>query len=140
MGIFTGKERRRYIRLATELSVEFKINGEAEDTPWHKGVTRDISLEGLCLTADLLSKQEWEEIARKKKHLYLHIDFPGHEEKTEAEVQKIEVGVAWHRREEKKEEKDIYRIGLQFINIEKDSIEMIRNYIADNLITKYKQA
>ncbi|MCK4244935.1 MAG: PilZ domain-containing protein [Candidatus Omnitrophica bacterium] len=140
MGIFTGKERRRYIRLATELSVEFKINGEAEDTPWHKGVTRDISLEGLCLITDLLPKQEWEEISRKKRHLYLHIDFPRHKEKAEAKVQKIEVGVAWHHREGKKEGKDIYRIGLQFIEIEKGSLEMIHRYIADNLITKYKQA
>ena len=140
MGMFTGKERRRYVRLAAELSVEFEINGEGENTPRHKGVTRDISLEGLCLITDLFSKQEWEEITRKKKHLYLHIDFPEHKEKTEAEVQKIEVGVAWHRREEKKEGKDFFRIGLQFINIEKDSLEMIRSYIADNLVKKYKPA
>ncbi len=140
MGLFTGKERRGYVRLAIELSVEFKINGEGEDILWHKGATRNISTEGLSLVTDLFSKKEWEEIVKGKRHIYLQIDFPGHREKAEAEVERIEVEVVWHRHERKKEGKDIYHIGLQFTKIEKDSQEVIRRYITDSLLAKYMPA
>ena len=139
--LFTGRERRRYIRLPLEIEVNFKINGENGEGPWHSGRTRDISLEGICLVTDLFPKEKWEEIAQNKKHLHISLDFPGEKEKitAEAEVHRIEVEaqIVW-RRHKKKEEKDICLLGLKFIRIEKDTQEIIRRYIADNLMSRYR--
>ena len=107
---FIGNERRTYVRLDTKLTVEFRINGETEDAPWHKGSTINISMRGICLVTDLFSKEKWEEMVEKKKHLYLRIHLPHVEEKVNAraKVEQIEVETAWHRRETKKEGRDIF--------------------------------
>ena len=139
--IFTGKERRRFIRLVTTRKVDFKINGENNNnTPWHSGETGNICLEGLCLITDIFSREKWEEVRQKKSYLYLQIYLPGNKEgvKAEAVLEKIDVKaeVVWHRREHK-EGKEIYFLGLNFIHIENDSQEAIRQYIVNNLIKSY---
>lgn len=137
---FMGKERRTYVRLDTKLTVEFRINGETGDTPWHQGTTKNISMQGICLVTDLFSKEKWEEMVKKKRHLYLRIGVPQLKEKinARAKVVQIEVEVAWHRGETKKEARTIFYIGLEFSKIERDSMVIIRRYILDNLITKYR--
>jgi c-di-GMP-binding flagellar brake protein YcgR len=142
--LFTGKERREYVRLNIELKVDFKLEGEDEKIPWHQGKTRDISPGGMCLATDVFSKKEWEEIARKKKHLRLYIYFPGYKEghiKAEAEVQRIdmEAQVVWQMRESRGG-KDECLLGLHFTKVEKDSQELIRGYIIEKLIKEYHPA
>jgi c-di-GMP-binding flagellar brake protein YcgR len=138
---FTGRERRKYVRLPGDLEVRFKLNEEKADMPWHKGVTRDISPEGLCLITDIFSKKKWQEIMKKKLSLYLEITFINVNENVTAEAEiyrvDIEAEVIWHRRE-KDEGKDLCFIGLHFSAIEKDKQETIRRYIIDNLVDKYR--
>lgn len=139
---FTGMERRKYVRLATILNVDFKINGEGSDVSMHRGMTRDISQEGICLVTDAFFKEEWKEIAREKKHLSLYISFPGYKEKkvsAAAEVLKIDAKaeIVWQRHEER-EGKDMCSLGLHFVNIERDGQEIIKSFIADNLLARYQ--
>lgn len=138
--IFTGKERRGFARLVMAIKVDFKINGENGNTPWHSGETRNISPQGICLITDLFSIEKWEEIMQRKNHLYLRIYIPKEKERIEAEavLEKIDVEaeVIWHRRENK-EEKELLSLGLNFIDIEKASQDILKRYIVDNLIKKY---
>ncbi|MBL7171132.1 MAG: PilZ domain-containing protein [Candidatus Omnitrophica bacterium] len=133
--IFSGRERRRYVRLTTELKVDFKLDDEGSEIPSHKGVTRDISLEGICLTTDAFSKEKWEEIAQKKRHLHLYISIQGEGKKekveADAEVQRIGVkaNVVWHQN---------HLLGLHFTQIEKNNQEIIRSLITDNLFAGYR--
>lgn len=61
--IFTGRERRSFVRIPVALKIDFKINEESPDTSWHKGTTKNVSPEGICLVTDLFTKGKWEEIA-----------------------------------------------------------------------------
>ena len=142
---FTGRERRKYVRLPSQLNVDFQLDNAGNEIPTHKGITRDISPEGICLATDAFSKEEWDEIARKKRHLHLYIHIPAGDKeekiKAEAEVRKVDVEaeVVWQEYE-KIEEKNMCSLGLLFTKIEKNSHEIIRTYIADNLIAKYRSA
>lgn len=140
--IFTGKERRQYVRLNTELDVDFTLNGEAGEISAHKGKTEDISLEGICLATDIFTKGQWESVARENKHLRLCIYFPGYKDekvRADAEVQSIavEAEVVWQH-VKKGGEKDMCSLGLHFTNIEKSGQELIRRFIADSLIKRYE--
>ena len=143
--IFTGRERRKHVRLSTELNVDFKLDDEGSEIPFHKGMTRDISPEGICLATGAFSKKKWEEIVQEKRHLSVCIYFPpGYKEdkvKADAEVQRIDVvaNVIWQQLE-KRDGKDICLLGLYFTRIENNSQEIIRSFIAENLLKRYRPA
>lgn len=142
--IFTGKERRRFVRLPVELKVDFRLDREPDASAWHKGITRDICPDGICLTTDVFSGKEWMDIIEKGLSLSLYIFFPGIKEEkigAEAEVQRIDVEarVVWHNHENT-EEKDTCLLGLHFTRIEKESQEIIRKFIIDNLVKGYHPA
>jgi len=143
---FSGRERRKYVRLSTELNVDFRLDWEGNEIPLHKGMTRDLSLEGICLATDAFPREKWEEIVQKKTLLHLYIYFPPegdkeNEVKVDAEAQRVEAEskVVWQRHE-KRDGKDLCLLGLHFVGIEKNSHEIIRGYIANNLLAKYRSA
>ena len=113
--IFTGRERRQYVRLSTGLNVDFKLDSEGSEVPLHKGVTRDISSEGICLAADVSAKE--------KSRIHLYIYFPSHPPLD------VDANVIWQHQ---------HLLGLRFTKIEKDSQEIIRSFIANNLFKKYR--
>lgn len=117
------QEKRKYIRIATVLPVEFFVADSAgkQLTPWLQGFTQDISKGGVCLTVNDLWWGFWDKLKVPGSYLSLRVDLP---------LKKTLVTrgrITWYD-EEKSNDFTQYKVGIEFLTLEKKETHQLFKY------------
>lgn len=125
--------RRKYLRIATVLPVEFFIvdNQDKRITPWLQGFTCNIGRGGICLTVNDLWWGFWDKIKVKDNRLFLQIEFFLWKEPVYTKAR-----VVWFK-EEKSSSFCRYVLGIEFLEINSKKTALLFGYALSKRVIPY---
>ena len=117
-------ERRKYVRIATVLPVEFYIadSQQQQITPWLQGFTHDVSKGGIRLVVNDIWKGFWEKVVTSGAVLSLRITLHFRQKPISATAKVVWADV------EKQSDFNRHTIGLEFTKVHSREADLLFRY------------
>lgn len=126
--MFSGAERRHFIRLSRSLPIEFSIAGDMENIIY-KAFTNNISHGGICVDINESHAGLLKQLAPKKSRLIINMAISEN-----IKLENIVSMVYWVEKPRKGKDG---QLGLEFETIEEKVSEQIHSFILNEFITNY---
>jgi c-di-GMP-binding flagellar brake protein YcgR len=136
--LFSGVERRAYVRLETSVPIRFKISGK-EMGKIYAATAKNMSHGGLCLEVHQNKEELIEKLSADDAKLGIDLDAlipkPG---AAGSEKPVWVVGrVDWMRKPDRKN--STLLMGLKFENLTPEAYKQIHSYIVDEFVKRYEK-
>jgi len=135
--LFTGKERRAYVRLDTALSVRFRISGQ-DMSKIYAATTKNMSRGGLCLEIHQNKEELIEKLSADDTKLGIDLDAlvpkPGAADSDEPVW--VDSRVDWLKKPNRKN--PTLLMGLRFEALTEKARRLIHSYIVDEFVKRYE--